>query len=140
MFSIPFVLKYYNVANILNTQGIDFIISIVRLAAFELPFIWLAGLSSKRLQQAQRIYEEYAHKYATAMTYVGVKKEAKELQPSGGTVNISDEFVLSVFNNPSITLEKEIKTDNPLAHFVFLAEKIGIDTAKSIIENIKKPL
>lgn len=147
MVAMPFV-SYWTgyIANFFDSPGNEvdttkFIISCVRLATIELPLLWLANLMSKKMQQHERIHEEYTHKYTAAMTFVGLSKEAKENTSLFGEDHIkrlTEGFRDAVYMNPSNTLDKNFKSESPFETITYLTKEIGPDTLKAIIDDVKK--
>lgn len=118
-----------------------FIFSAIRLAALELPLLWIANLMAKKIQQHQRIHEEYVHKYTAAMTFVGMSKEAKENTKIFGEDHIkklTEGFRDAVYMNPSKTLDREVKADSPLEMVSSLVKDVGSEAVKTMVENTKK--
>ena len=118
-----------------------FIFSAIRLAALELPLLWIANLMAKKIQQHQRIHEEYVHKYTAAMTFVGMSKEAKENTKIFGEDHIkklTEGFRDAVYMNPSKTLDREVKADSPLEMVSSLVKDVGSEAVKTMVDNTKK--
>ena len=130
--------------NIFSDGIIDykkFFTSFVRLLAMELPLCWLATLAAKKAHQHQRIYEEYAHKYTSAMTFVGMSKETKinpNLYGSDSIKMLNEGFRDAVFMNPSSTLDKKVDTENPLEKLSCLVKELGKEGVTSLVDSIAK--
>lgn len=119
----------------------NFFFSAIRLAALELPLVWLATLMSKKIQQHQRIHEEYVHKYTAAMTFVGMSKEAKENTKLFGEDHIkklTEGFRDAVYMNPSSTLDKSFNSESPLETVSSLVKDVGSDAIKAMIDTTKR--
>lgn len=147
MVSLPFIafhLGYINYFFDIDGKNIDiipFLLSSLRIIILELPLIWLANIIAKKIQQQQRIHEEYVHKYTVAMTFVGMSKEAKDNEKLFGADHIQEltiGFRDAVYMNPSNTLDKQIKTENPIENLAMIVKALGLDTVKGIVDNIGK--
>lgn len=147
MLIMPFIAyKTGMIVNFFESQNQDiglqkFFFSAIRLAAIELPLVWLATLMSKKIQQHQRIHEEYVHKYTAAMTFVGMSKEAKENTKIFGEDHIkklTEGFRDAVYMNPSNTLDKDVKSESPLETMTSLVKDVGPEALKAMIDGIKK--
>lgn len=147
MLALPFIAYHFGLITdffeLDNKEiGIQkFIFSAIRLAALELPLLWIANLMAKKIQQHQRIHEEYVHKYTAAMTFVGMSKEAKENTKIFGEDHVkklTEGFRDAVYTNPSKTLDKEVKADSPIEIISSLVKEMGSEAVKTMVDNTKK--
>lgn len=114
------------------------LVSFVKLITLEAPLCWLATFAAKKAHQHQRIYEEYAHKYTTAMTYVGLCKETKDnpdLYGEDAIKALTNGFRDAVFFNPSAAIDKKVEMENPMALVDRLIEKVGQPVAEAIVSS-----
>lgn len=122
----------------------EIFISFLRFFAVETPLCWLAVYTAKKAHQNQRVYEEYAHKYATALTYVGFVKETKEnptIYGDKAVESLTDSFRDAVFRNPSEMIDKKVEISNPLIQLIeaiSTLSKDNIEEVISILQNIPK--
>lgn len=117
------------------------LVSFVKLLTLEVPLCWLATFAAKKAHQHQRIYEEYAHKYTAAMTYVGLCKETNENLDRYGEDAIkalTNGFRDAVFFNPSAAIDKKVEMDSPMALVDRLIEKVGQPVAEAIVSSKKQ--
>lgn len=117
------------------------LVSFVKLLTLEAPLCWLATFAAKKAHQHQRIYEEYAHKYTAAMTYVGLCKETNENLDRYGEDAIkalTNGFRDAVFFNPSAAIDKKVEMDSPMALVDRLIEKVGQPVAEAIVSSKKQ--
>lgn len=150
MVAVPCLLYHSKMINLSEIKNIEELFyTMVRIAAFEWPLVWLANLLSRKASQQQRIYEEYAHKYTAAMTYVGMRSEFMQEGASAESkefMEFTKNFIRSVFLNPSSTLDKKVETQNPIEnviqHVHNTAEKIAETSqlAKNSIAEIATPV
>ena len=118
-----------------------FFITFAKLLTLEAPLCWLATFMAKKAHQNQRIYEEYAHKYTAAMTYVGLCKETDEHPDRYGEDAIkalTNGFRDAVFFNPSAAIDKKVEMDSPMALVDRLIEKVGQPVAEAIVSSKKQ--
>lgn len=117
------------------------LLSFVKLLTLEAPLCWMATFAAKKAHQHQRIYEEYAHKYTAAMTYVGLCKETNENLDRYGEDAIkalTNGFRDAVFFNPSAAIDKKVEMDSPMALVDRLIEKVGQPVAEAIVSSKKQ--
>lgn len=118
-----------------------FFITFAKLLTLEAPFCWLATFMAKKAHQHQRIYEEYAHKYTAAMTYVGLCKETRDypnLYGKDAISTLTNGFRDAVFFNPSAAIDKKVEMDSPMALVDRLIEKVGQPVAEAIVSSKKQ--
>lgn len=108
-FSFPF--------NITDISLEKTIISLLRLSAWEIPFIWLGILANKKINQETRLYEEYLHKWAVVRNFDGMKKIFGELKSIKTEVNPIEGLLINLLTatstNPSETLNRKSEIDSP---------------------------
>lgn len=112
------------------------IIPFLKLLTLEAPLCWLATFAAKKAHQHQRIYEEYAHKYTAAMTYVGLCKETREhpdIYGQEAVKNLANGFRDAVFRNPSAEIDKKVESGSPLELAETLVKKVGQTAAEAMI-------
>ena len=129
-------------------KPILFFFSIVKTMALEWPLIWIANILSKKMQLQQRIYEEYAYKYATALSYAAMRSDVKNIGDESTKIAASPELkgfrerlVDAVYINPSHVFEKQLDTGNPIERLAKIIKEIGPDMAKTLCDLLgtKKP-
>ena len=111
-------------------------IAFLKLLMLEAPLCWLATFAAKKAHQHQRIYEEYAHKYTAAMTYVGLCKETREhpdIYGQEAVKNLANGFRDAVFRNPSAEIDKKVESGSPLELAETLVKKVGQTAAEAMI-------
>lgn len=64
------------------------------------PVIWLAWFSAKQYLQVNKIREDYAFKYASAMAYEGHKKAARELEDANLEKALLEMSLFNMEQNP----------------------------------------
>lgn len=121
--------------NAIDSLG-ETVIKVIRVVTAESPLLWLAIVSSRKMNQFIMLIEEYRHKWATMRVYDGMRKVVKEID-KGNTENSPEaqlfiELLKTVQKNPTMSLEK-VKSDNILAELKDFLNK----TSKSA-ENDKK--
>ena len=117
------------------------LVSFIKLLTLEAPLCWLANFMAKKAHQHQRIYEEYAHKYTAAMTYVGLCKETRDypnLYGKDAISTLTNGFRDAVFFNPSAAIDKKVEMDSPMALVDRLIEKVGQPVAEAIVSSKKQ--
>lgn len=111
-------------------------VTFLKLLTLEAPLCWLATFAAKKAHQHQRIYEEYAHKYTAAMTYVGLCKETREhpdIYGQEAVKNLANGFRDAVFRNPSAEIDKKVESGSPLELAETLVKKVGQTAAEAMI-------
>lgn len=102
------------------------VVKVIRLVTVESPVLWLAIVSSRKMNQFIMLIEEYRHKWATMRVYDGMRKAVKEIdrQSSGNDPEsqLFIELLKTVQKNPTMSLEK-VKSDNILAELKDLLNK-----------------
>lgn len=124
-----------------ETNYFSYLVSFVKLLTLEAPLCWLATFAAKKAHQHQRIYEEYAHKYTAAMTYVGLCKETKDnpnLYGEDAIKALTNGFRDAVFFNPSAAIDKKVEMESPMALVDRLIEKVGQPVAEAIVSSKKQ--
>lgn len=119
-----------------KTDYFTYVVSFAKLLTLEVPLCWLATFAAKKAHQHQRIYEEYSHKYAAAMTYAGLCKETRdnpELYGKDAVKNLADGFRDAVFFNPSAEIDNKVESDNPLEQASKLLKSVGQPAAEALI-------
>lgn len=115
---------------------VDTIIKVIRLATFESPVLWLAIVSSKKINQFTMLIEEYRHKWATMRVYDGMRKAVRDIDKEGAEnspeAQLFIELLKTVQKNPTISLDN-VKSDNILEQVKDLLNK----TSKSVEDNKK---
>lgn len=115
------------------------LVNFLKLLSLEAPLAFLATLSAKKSHQNQRIYEEYAHKYTAAMTYVGLCKEVREHEEIYGkdaVKNLNEGFRHAVFRNPSSAIDKKIEdVGTPFELVERLILSVGQPAAEALIKS-----
>lgn len=140
MFGVPIGL--YFTGNYQFEMWLDkpilFFFSVVKTIALEWPLIWIANILSKKMQLQQRIYEEYAYKYATALSYAAMRSDVKNIGDESTKIAASPELkgfrerlVDAVYINPSHVFEKQFDTGNPLERLAKIIKEIGPDMVKA---------
>lgn len=143
MLIIPFAAYYWGLLPQFFSEQISaeqFIFSALRLAAIELPVFILVRFFNIKINQHLRMLSEYFHKYTSAMTFVGMSKEAKENTKLFGEDHIkklTEGFRDMVYYNPSDNLDKININKDPFDILSQIIDKFGADGAKSIIDQIK---
>lgn len=143
MLIIPFAAYYWGLLPQFFSEQISaeqFIFSALRLAAIELPVLILVRFFNMRMNQHLRMLSEYFHKYTSAMTFVGMSKEAKENTKLFGEEHIkklTEGFRDMVYYNPSENLDKINVNKDQFDILSQIIDKFGADGAKSIIDQIK---
>lgn len=110
-YSIDFNFDSEDILNIERTLSKIF----ARLPYF-FALIWLAGFSSRRYRQNNRLQQEYAHKEVLAKSYQGYKKEFESDDGSSKDSLVQDlrEVLLGAMEkNPSDILGDGTKDDSP---------------------------
>lgn len=73
------------------------------------PGIWLVIIALRKLNQFNRLQQEYAHKETLANTYVGFSREVEKLPDTEGSIAMREQLLNSAIAsssyNPSITLD-----------------------------------
>lgn len=137
------ILSFYIDGGFLNKiVGIDeqfSLVNFLKILSFEAPLAFLATFSAKRSHQNKRIYEEYAHKYTVAMTYVGLCKEIREHEEIYGkeaVKNLNEGFRHAVFRNPSIAIDRKIEDlGTPFELVERLIRSVGQPAAEALIKD-----
>lgn len=100
------------------------------MVPFEVPGIWLAILSARKINQHSRLYEEYLHKWSVARTFEGMRAATNDIEPPEGEESLSgklfEKALQSYSYNPSRALDGEAPSDSPA------------DVLKKIVEPIEK--
>lgn len=145
MLSVPVLLYMYGNIQIENwaQNPLLFVFSLAKAAALEWPLIWVASLLSKRMQLQQRVYEEYSHKYAAALSYSALRKDIKNLgKDCEGIANstelkgFTERLVEAIYLNPSAVFDKKIESGSPTESIVSLVDKVGIDGLKQALVGV----
>lgn len=121
-----------------NPQEFTFV-NFFKLVSFEAPIAFLATFSAKKSHQNKRIYEEYAHKYTVAMTYVGLCKEIRtheEIYGKEAVKNLNEGFRQAVFRNPSIAIDRKVEDlGTPFELVERLIRSVGQPAAEALIKD-----
>lgn len=145
MLSVPVLLYIYGNIQIENwaQNPLLFVFSLAKAAALEWPLIWVASLLSKRMQLQQRVYEEYSHKYAAALSYSALRKDIKnmgkdcqDIANSTELKGFTDKLVEAVYLNPSAVFDKIVESGSPSESIVKIIEKLGPDRVKQALAEI----
>ena len=111
------------------------VVKVIRLVTVESPVLWLAIVSSRKMNQFIMLIEEYRHKWATMRVYDGMRKAVKEIDRNGSgndpESQLFIELLKTVQKNPTMSLEK-VKSDNILAELKDLLNK-----TRNSVENKK---
>lgn len=105
----------------------------IRLFALEAPLFWIAVLSNKKAANAHRAYEEYSHKYASAMTFSSMYDRLNEYDDDNSNEAIkklNSDFINTIFNNPSEAIDRKRNIETP-----FTEINNGLKNIASILEN-----
>lgn len=105
----------------------------VRLFALEAPLFWIALLSNKKAAKAHRAYEEYSHKYASAMTFSSMYDRLNEYDDDNSAEamkKLNSDFINTIFNNPSEVIDRKRNDGTPLTEI-----SNSIKNLTSIVEN-----
>lgn len=138
MVFIPVALYYWGFIDIENWKERPqlALFAILKTAALEWPLIWIAKILSKKMQLQQRIYEEYAHKYAAALAYSAMRKDIKELHDGNYELakdeelkSFTENLVAATFVNPSRVFDTPVSSEHPLEDI-----RTGIKDIASAIE------
>jgi len=146
IFSIPIMVAEIAGIRIIMASAIDILNVILHSLPFEAPLIWLAIYAAKQSKKSKRLLEEYYHKYTTSMTFIGMQKNAYEQNAkykgfsleSDNQKELNRKFISSIFENPSLTLEKQVTADLPIEELLPLIEKVGPDNVKLLLETVGK--
>lgn len=94
--------------------------SLLKLAymlPFEIPVVWFAILSAKKINQYSRLYEEYLHKWSIAKTFAGMSNAVGDAKNSPTGEELSKDLYARTLEayayNPSKTFDKEAPSDSP---------------------------
>lgn len=110
-------------------------ISILKLLPFEFPLIWVCGISSKKINQHSRLYEEYLHKSAVAQTFVGLRKNIeKESANKQLLAEVYTQLLEAFGTNPSRTLDKHVSADSP-SEFI----RDTVDSISDAVQRMRRP-
>ena len=109
--AIPCALYYFNILSSIiewKESPILIIFALIKVMAFEWPFIWLANLVSRRMQIQERICEEYSFKYSVILTYAALRNEIKLMHPELNDLSehqelksFTEKMANAMFINPS---------------------------------------
>lgn len=72
------IVAFYSITTF-NLAPEYFFTTFAKTLSLEIPFIWLAWVSGKRVKQEARLYSEYQHKWAVAASFEGLQKQAENL-------------------------------------------------------------
>lgn len=105
-------LKFEDISNVSSLlKSISFKLPII------LPLIWLAGYSSKRRSEAQRLQQEYAHKEALAKSYQNFKDQIDALDDTDAHTELTQKLLESAIEavaaNASDTLDGKHGDNSP---------------------------
>lgn len=115
-------------AQLISTEGSQYLYDIGKRLMIFGPLVWLALFSSKQQSQNKRLEEEYSHKEAVAKTYVGHKRQLEKLTESTEKdqllIQLAKTTIETIDFNPSSTLERQNpKSDLPTSELMDLAKK-----------------
>lgn len=142
MLAIPFVAYILGLLPNFFSEKIDFeqfSYSALRLAALEFPVFLMARFLTLRMNQHLRMLTEYLHKYTSAMTFVGMSKEAKDNSKIFGDDHVkklTEGFRDTVYYNPSANLDKIKTPKDPAEILTSLVEQFGPNGVKGFIDNM----
>lgn len=93
----------------------DTLIKLIRIASMEFPLIWLAIVSSRKINQFMVLIEEYRHKWATMRVYDGMNSAVKNMnvkeEEDNREVQLFDQLLNTVGRNPTEMI-KDVKSDD----------------------------
>ena len=122
--AIPCALYYFNIlSSIIEWKECPILIifALIKVMAFEWPFIWLANLVSRRMQIQERICEEYSFKYSVILTYAALRNEIKLMHPELNDLSehqelksFTEKMANAMFINPSTFFNKKIDSYSPI--------------------------
>jgi ABC-type sugar transport system permease subunit len=89
--------------------------NILQLIPFEVPAVWLAILSAKKINQHSRLFEEYLHKWSMTRTFVGMQDAVEKVsQESNLRETLYNETLKAYSKNPSQILDANASSDSPV--------------------------
>lgn len=108
---------------------------LLHILPFEIPFIWLALLSGKKVNEHSRLYEEYLHKWSVSRTFVGMLDSAKDIDTTNesAVADLYAHVLNSYAFNPSLMLDKKTSSNTPLEG---VKESI-IEPIKEVVAEVK---
>lgn len=142
MLAIPFIGYWAGLLPNFFNEKIEFeqfCYSALRLAALEFPVFLMARFLTVRMNQHLRMLTEYLHKYTSAMTFVGMSKEAKDNNKIFGDDHVkklTEGFRDTVYYNPSANLDKIKAPKDPAEVLMSLVEQFGTDGVKGLVDKI----
>lgn len=111
----------------------------LRISPFEIPLLWWALLSAKRMKEEYRLHEENLHKWSIARTFEGLSKQAKNLDSENDSQNennLFNEILKSYAVNPSDVID--IKPSLPLIKIAKMITKFSKAETSELIELLQK--
>ena len=146
MFLVPIFVSFIFSIKMSNASTADLLNIVLRSIPFEAPVIWLAVYAAKQGKKAKRLLEEYAYKYTTATTFIGMQKTIFEQNSrykmftleAQNQQDLNRKFVNSIFENPSLTLENCVSADMPMEELAPLLDKVGPENVKLLLETVGK--
>lgn len=119
IFALMCILLGFGIVSFQTTDSLqDTFIKLVRIASLEFPFVWMAMVSTRKINQLMALIEEYRYKWTTMRVYDGMNKAVKNMDVAETEENqevlLFNQLLNAVKKNPTKRLEN-IKSDDVLS-------------------------